>query len=173
MIPSGKSRTFFIVASSPLTMTAAICPFSMLSCRRMIAISPSLISGSIESPLTRRATNSPFFAMSAGISSQSSISSMAASGIPARIVPTTGIRTAAGARIEALSMMSVSPSKYSGVTWNFSASVVAHRQSIFTRPLSHWETAPAVTPSIEAISFCLTPFFWRSSFKRFKNIPPF
>ena len=36
-------------------------------------------------------------ANSAGISSQSSISSMAASGIPARIVPTTGIRTAAGA----------------------------------------------------------------------------
>ena len=69
--------------------------------------------------------------------------------------------------------MSVSPSKYSGVTWNFSASVVAQRQSILFFPDSQNETALGEMPNISAISFCVIRLAFRSSFSRFMISRPF
>ena len=92
--PSSASFTVFRVASSPLTRTAQTSPVSQLGVFRRITISPSKKSGHMLSPLTLRAKNSfPPEHMALGISSQSTMSSMASLGIPAGIEPRTGIWT--------------------------------------------------------------------------------
>ena len=69
MAISGVFFIFLQVAASPLTITTAISPFSMVFWMRTITTSPSIIRGSMLSPLILRAANSPEMAISSGISS--------------------------------------------------------------------------------------------------------
>ena len=158
MIPSGaKAGLFFIAASSPVDDDRGdLSSFSMLSCRRMIATSPSLISGSIESPLTPEATNSPL-----------RFCHVRWNFLPVPQISSDGRQRDSGTDCtddrdsdsgRSLNRSAVDDvgfvSRYSGVTWNFSASVVAQRQSILFFPDSQNETALGEM-NISAISFCV------------------